>query len=70
MADDKNKIVDQFSSELDILQDKLNNIASFLGDRMRGKLSDLTTDAGEFVGQFERGEDITKKLNIFIHNIH
>jgi hypothetical protein len=63
MADDKNKIVDQFSSELDVLQDKLNNIASFLGDRMRGKLSDLTTDAGEFVGQFERGEDITKKLN-------
>jgi hypothetical protein len=63
MADDKKKIVEQFSSELDVLQDKLNNLASFLGASMRNKLSDLTTDASNFVEQFERGEDITKKLN-------
>jgi hypothetical protein len=69
MADDKKKLVDDFGAELDLLQDKLKNIASLLGDQMRNKLSDLTTDAGEFVDQFDKGQDITKKLNTKLVNL-
>ena len=69
MADDKKKLVDEFGVELDLLQDKLKNIASLLGDQMRNKLSDLTTDAGEFVDQFDKGQDITKKLNTKLVNL-
>ena len=66
MADDnkdKKKIAEQFGQELDILQDKLNNMASLLGNNMRNKLQDLATETGNFINEFEKGEDITKKLS-------
>jgi hypothetical protein len=64
MADDKKqKIAEEFGKELEVLQDKLNNMASFLGTQMRNKLQDLATDAETLVGNFEKGEDVTKKLS-------
>jgi hypothetical protein len=64
MADDKkNKLVEEFSNEIDILQSKLNNIVSLLGDKMRNKLQDLTTDANTFVDKFEKGQNTVKELN-------
>ena len=63
MADDKNKkIIEGFDEALSSLQDKLGNIASLLGADMRKKLSDLTTDAGDFVDKFAKGQNITKGL--------
>jgi len=63
MADDnKKKLVEGFDTEFERLQDRLNNIASLLGDTMRNKLSDLTTEAGNYIDAFERGEDVVKKL--------
>lgn len=64
MADEKKqKIAEDFGKELDILQDKLNNMASFLSTKMRDKLSDLATDTQNFVGEFEKGNDVTKNLS-------
>lgn len=64
MADDKKtKIAEDFGKELDVLQDKLNNMTSFLGAQMRNKLQDLATDAGNFVSEFEKGGDVTKQLS-------
>jgi hypothetical protein len=63
MADDnKKKLVEGLDAEFDVLQSKLNNIASLLGDTMRNKLSDLTTEAGNYIDAFENGEDVVKKL--------
>ena len=63
MADDKKKIVEGFSNEIDVLQSKLNNIVSLLGDKMRDKLQDLTTDASTFVDKFEKGQNVVTELN-------
>lgn len=63
MAEDKKDIVKKFNQDLDVLNDNLNNIANTLSTSMRNTFSDLTTDAGNFIDEFERGENISRKLN-------
>jgi hypothetical protein len=63
MADDKKKkLIEGFDESLADLQDRLGNIASLLGDSMRKKLSDLTTDTGDFIDKFAKGQNIIKGL--------
>jgi hypothetical protein len=68
MADDKRKkIIEDFGKDVDTLQSKLNNVISTLGNQLdstlRNKMQGLTDSAQNFIGAFEKGEDITKKLN-------
>lgn len=67
MADDKKKIIEEFNKDVESLQDKLNNVITTLGNKLdaglRNKMQGLKDSANEFIGSFEKGEDITKKLS-------
>ncbi len=63
MAEDKKEIVKKFNEDLDLLNDSLNNISSTLSTKMSNQFSALKDDAVGFVEAFEKGENITKKLN-------
>lgn len=69
MADDPKRTlkeleaVDKFNDKLDDVKSNLNNIASQLGNDIRNKFTDLNTEADEFISAFQKGEDITSKLN-------
>ena len=62
MADDKKKQVEDLTKELDLLKDSLVNVYSTLDTQMQGVLSNLTTDAENFIGKFEKGQNITAGL--------
>ena len=63
MAEDKKEIIKKFNEDLDLLNDSLNNISSTLSTKMSNQFSALKDDAVGFVEAFEKGENITKKLN-------
>jgi hypothetical protein len=63
MAEDKKEIVKKFSEDLDLLNDSLENISKTLSTKMNNQFSALKDDAVGFVEAFEKGENITKKLN-------
>ena len=60
MANDE---INKLNEDLDLLKDNLNNIGNLITTQLRNKFSDLTTVADDFIQAFEKGEDITKKLN-------
>ena len=55
--------LNQINEQFDLLQNKLNNIGGLLSDKLAGKISDLKNEAIDFVDKFERGENVTAKLN-------
>jgi hypothetical protein len=55
--------LNQINEQFDLLQNKLNNIGSLLSDKLTNKISDLKNEAIDFVDKFEKGENVTAKLN-------
>jgi hypothetical protein len=58
-----NDEIQKVNDDLDLLKSNLNNIGNLITTQLKNKFSDLTTDTDEFIQAFEKGEDITNKLN-------
>jgi hypothetical protein len=62
MANNKEESIKKLNEELDKLQFNLQSIAGSLTERLNNSLSSASNEAEKLVGAFERGENITQKL--------
>jgi hypothetical protein len=67
MADNKKKIIEDLGKDVDLLQNKLNNLITTVGnnlsDSLRNKMQGLVDDSNNFIESFEKGENISKKIS-------
>ena len=59
----KAKLIADLQDDLSNIDDTLKNIANDIGISIKNKLSDLKDDTGQWLDEFEKGEDVVGKLN-------
>ena len=65
----KAQLIADLQDDLSNIDVTLQNIANDIGVNIKRKLSDLKDDTGQWLTEFEKGEDIVGKLNTKLKTI-
>ena len=62
-------IIQKLSTDLDVLQGQLESVANNLSNQLLAKMADLADETNEFIGAFEKGEDVSKQVTSQIKSL-